>query len=113
MNATSSKPAPDTLGTPDTSEARQAEAIADRVKAQTAQPVQLQPLRVADPFRWLRRGLDDVRAAPGIALFYGVCFWVMAGVLGWVFRTRPEYTMSLASGCLLAVSYTHLRAHET
>ncbi|PTT38567.1 hypothetical protein DBR23_13950, partial [Acidovorax sp. HMWF018] len=64
MNATSSKPPPDTLGTPDTSEARQAEAIADRVKAQTAQPVQLQPLRVADPFRWLRRGLDDVRAAP-------------------------------------------------
>jgi uncharacterized membrane protein len=25
----------------------------------------------------------------------------MAVLLGWVFRTRPEYTMSLASGCLL------------
>ena len=101
MNATSSKPAPDTPGNPDTCEARQAEAIADRVKAQTAQPVQLQPLRLADPFRWLMRGLDDVRAAPGIAAFYGVCFWAMAVVLGWVFRTRPEYTMSMASGCLL------------
>ena len=113
MNATSSKPAPDTLGTPDTSEARQAEAIADRVKAQTAQPVQLQPLRVADPFRWLRRGLDDVRAAPGIALFYGVCFWVMAGVLGWVFRTRPEYTMSLASGCLLVGPFLAMGLYDT
>ena len=101
MNATPSKPAPDTPGNPDTCEARQAEAIADRVKAQTAQPVQLQPLRLADPFRWLMRGLDDVRAAPGIAAFYGVCFWAMAVVLGWVFRTRPEYTMSMASGCLL------------
>ena len=101
MNATSSKPGSDTVDTPDTSEARQAEAIADRVKAQTAQPVQLQPLRLADPFRWLMRGLDDVRTAPGIAVFYGVCFWAMAVVLGWVFRTRPEYTMSMASGCLL------------
>ena len=113
MNATSSKPGPDTLGTPDTSEARQAEAIADRVKAQTAQPVQLQPLRLADPFRWLMRGLDDVRAAPGIAVFYGVCFWAMAVVLGWVFRTRPEYTMSMASGCLLLGPFLAMGLYDT
>ena len=112
MNATSSKPAPDTLGTPDTSEARQAEAIADRVKAQTAQPVQLQPLHLADPFRWLMWGLDDVRAAPGIAVFYGVCFWAMAVVLGWVFRTRPEYTMSMASGCLLLGPFLAMGLYE-
>ena len=65
------------------------------------QPIVLQPLRLADPFRWLARGFQDARAAPGIAVFYGVCFWCMALLLGWVFRTRPEYTMSLASGCLL------------
>ena len=113
MNATSSKPAPDTLGAPDTSEARQAEAIADRVKAQTAQPVQLQPLRLADPFRWLMQGLDDVRTAPGIAVFYGVCFWAMAVVLGWVFRTRPEYTMSMASGCLLLGPFLAMGLYDT
>ena len=113
MNAPSSKPGPDSLGTPDTSEARQAEAIADRVKAQTAQPVQLQPLRLADPYRWLMRGLDDVRAAPGIAVFYGVCFWVMAVVLGWVFRTRPEYTMSMASGCLLLGPFLAMGLYDT
>ena len=65
------------------------------------QPIVLQPLRLADPFRWLARGFQDARAAPGIAVFYGVCFWCMALLLGWVFRTRPEYTISLASGCLL------------
>ena len=113
MNATPSKPAPDTPGNPDTCEARQAEAIADRVKAQTAQPVQLQPLRLADPFRWLMQGLDDVRAAPGIAAFYGVCFWAMAVVLGWVFRTRPEYTMSMASGCLLLGPFLAMGLYDT
>lgn len=61
----------------------------------------LAPLHWADPLRWLHRGALDVAAAPGIALFYGLCFWGMALVLGWVFRSSPEYTMSIASGCLL------------
>jgi uncharacterized membrane protein len=53
------------------------------------------------PWRWLARGLRDLRAAPGIALFYGLCFWGMAATLGAVFRHKPEYTMTLVSGCLL------------
>lgn len=69
--------------------------------AHDAAPVVLRRLDLTDPFRWLAQGIQDVRAAPGIAVFYGLCFWFMAVVLGWVFRTRPEYTMSLASGCLL------------
>ena len=59
------------------------------------------PLRFADPIRWLRAGAQDAWAHPGIALFYGVCFWVMALVLGAVFQHKPEYTMSITSGCLL------------
>mgnify|MGYP006161886931 CR=1 FL=1 len=47
MTVTSSKPAPDALSTPDPSESQHAEAIANRVKAQTAQPVELQPLGLA------------------------------------------------------------------
>src|SRR6218665_1473969 len=43
-----------------------------------AQPVTLQRLRLADPLRWLLKGLQDMRAAPGIASFYGMCFWGMA-----------------------------------
>lgn len=59
------------------------------------------PVRVTDLLHWLAAGARDLRAHPGIAAFYGVSFWVMALVLGAVFRNKPEYTMSIASGCLL------------
>ncbi len=58
-------------------------------------------VHLIDPFRWLQAGVRDLMACPGIAAFYGISFWVMAMVLGAVFRNRPEYTMSIASGCLL------------
>ena len=110
MTVTSPEPASDA---PVPSEAQHAEAIAGRVLAQTAQPIALQPLRLSDPFRWLAKGLQDMRAAPGIAVFYGLCFWGMALVLGWVFRTRPEYTMSLASGCLLLGPFLAMGLYDT
>ena len=53
------------------------------------------------PFQWLRAGWADMCAHPGISGFYGVVFWLMAVVLGAVFRNSPEYTMTMASGCLL------------
>lgn len=56
---------------------------------------------LSQPLRWLHAGWHDLRAHPGIATFYGGCFWLMALVLAAVFRSRPEYTMSMASGCLL------------
>ena len=113
MTVTTSKTAPDAPGAPDNSEAQHAEAIAERVKAQQAQPIQLQPVTMGDPFRWLARGLQDVRSAPGIAVFFGMCFWGMALLLGWVFRTRPEYTMSLASGCLLLGPFLAMGLYDT
>lgn len=58
-------------------------------------------LRFVDPFRWLVAGAHDLRSHPGIGLFYGLTFWLMAVVLGAVFRSSPEYTMTVASGCLL------------
>lgn len=64
-------------------------------------PILIRPLGLMDPFRWLALGWRDVRAAPGIALFYGCSFWAMAVLIAWLFRSRPEYVMSLASGCLL------------
>lgn len=81
--------------------------------AAVAQPIALRPVGCADPFRWLARGLQDVRKAPGIALFYGMGFWGMALLLGWVFRTRPEYTMSLASGCLLLGPFLAMGLYDT
>ena len=70
------------------------------VKAESGN-LQIQRLRWADPWQWLAQGLRDVRRAPGIALFYGLCFWGMARMMVWVFRASPEYVMSMASGCLL------------
>lgn len=73
----------------------------------------LAALRWGDPWRWLLLGARDVRAAPGVALFYGMCFWCMALVLGWVFRARPEYTLSIASGCLLLGPFLAMGLYDT
>lgn len=69
-------------------------------------------LRLSDPFRWLQRGGRDILAEKGIALFYGLCFWLMAVVLGTVFRSRPEYAMSIASGCLLVGPFLAMGLYE-
>lgn len=59
------------------------------------------PLRGRDIVQWLRAGAHDLAAHPVVAGFYGLCFWAMAQALGWLFRSSPEYVMSMASGCLL------------
>ncbi len=69
-------------------------------------------LQFGDPFRWLARGWNDMMAAKGIAVFYGVCFWGMALVLGAVFRNKPEYVMSIASGCLLIGPFLAMGLYE-
>ena len=58
-------------------------------------------LQWSDPWRWLALGWQDLRRAKAIALFYGLCFWMMALLLAAVFRNSPEYVISMASGCLL------------
>ncbi|WP_051237537.1 DUF2189 domain-containing protein [Ottowia thiooxydans] len=70
------------------------------------------PLGLADPLRWLARGFKDFMAAPGIGIFYGVCFWAMAAVLALVFRNQPEYVMSIASGCLLIGPFLAMGLYE-
>ncbi len=69
-------------------------------------------LRFTDPFRWLARGLRDLQAEMGIAIFYGMCFWAMAITLGLVFRHLPEYTMSIVSGCLLVGPFLAMGLYE-
>ena len=72
----------------------------------------MRPLGFADPFRWLAQGLKDMRHHPGIALFYGLCFWGMAQVLALVFKHNPEYTLSLVSGCLLVGPFMAMGLYE-
>ncbi len=66
-----------------------------------APPKEIRPLPWSAPLRWLGLGWHDMVTHPGIAAFYGGAFWFMALVLGTVFRAKPEYTMTIASGCLL------------
>lgn len=70
------------------------------------------PLNFRDPFIWLQKGATDLMAEKGIALFYGLCFWGMAVVLGLVFRSKPEYAMSIASGCLLLGPFLAMGLYE-
>ncbi|WP_408611024.1 DUF2189 domain-containing protein [Limnohabitans radicicola] len=69
-------------------------------------------LRLSDPLRWLALGAKDLQAHPGIALFYGVCFWCMAQVLSLVFQHKPEYTLSMVSGCLLVGPFLAMGLYE-
>ncbi|HEY8905540.1 MAG TPA: DUF2189 domain-containing protein, partial [Rhodoferax sp.] len=64
------------------------------------------------PMRWLRLGWRDLRACPGISLFYGLTFWGMAVILGAVFRERPEFTMTIVSGCLLVGPFLAMGLYE-
>ena len=70
------------------------------------------PLAWGQPFVWLRKGGADLLAHPGIAAFYGVAFCTMAIVLAAVFRSKPEYTMSIASGCLLVGPFLAMGLYE-
>lgn len=69
-------------------------------------------LRLSDPLRWLVRGATDLRAHPGIALFYGLCFLCMAQILAMVFKHKPEYTLSMVSGCLLIGPFLAMGLYE-
>jgi uncharacterized membrane protein len=69
-------------------------------------------LRWSQPFGWLRQGAQDMWAQPGIAAFYGVAFCAMAVVLAAVFRSSPEYTMTIASGCLLVGPFLAMGLYE-
>ncbi len=69
-------------------------------------------LGLGAPFGWLAAGWRDLRAHPGIGLFYGVCFWLMALTLGAVFRAKPEYTLTIASGCLLVGPFLAMGLYE-
>ena len=80
--------------------------------AKTPVSPQIANLRPADPFRWLAAGWSDLLAAKGIALFYGICFWLMAVVLGAVFRNSPEYATSFLSGCFLVGPFLAMGLYE-
>jgi uncharacterized membrane protein len=85
---------------------------ADTVVAAVPPAPQVRRIALAAPLRWLARGAQDLALAPGIAAFYGTCFWAMAATLAAVFRHKPEYTMTIVSGCLLVGPFLAMGLYE-
>jgi uncharacterized membrane protein len=77
-----------------------------------APPKELIALAWSAPPRWLLRGWRDLASHPGVSLFYGLAFWCMALIMGAVFRSRPEFTMTIASGCLLVGPFLAMGLYE-
>lgn len=83
------------------------------VPAPSGAPVKtIARLGFVDIAAWLRSAVADMLAHPGISGFYGLAFWLMALVLGVVFRNKPEYAMSIASGCLLVGPFLAMGLYE-
>jgi uncharacterized membrane protein len=61
----------------------------------------LRHLSYGDPLRWLAAGWRDFLRAPGIGLFYGLCFMAMGWMLLQVYENAPAYTLALSAGFLL------------
>jgi uncharacterized membrane protein len=72
----------------------------------------IRALHAMDTILWLSAGWRDMRAHPGISIFYGLSFCLMALILGAVFQSMPEYTMSIASGCLLLGPFLAMGLYE-
>jgi uncharacterized membrane protein len=114
---TSSTPSPDSSPPPPAAAGQTVDALPVMNKPyMLPPPVGPQALMVSlgplDPFRWLAAGWRDLVAHLGIGLFYGLCFWVMAITLAAVFRAKPEYTLSMASGCLLVGPFLAMGLYE-
>ncbi len=61
---------------------------------------------------WLRKGLDDAKAAPKASLFYGLCFAAMGFLISFVFRNAYHLTSGLTAGFLLVGPYFAIGLYE-
>jgi uncharacterized membrane protein len=100
MNATQERDAPDGSTAPPPGEGGGREAGGAPAGA-SAFDIRLNPLRFADPLRWLALGWRDFTRAPAIGLFYGAVFMVMGWALMKVYESWPAYTLALSAGFLL------------
>lgn len=64
------------------------------------------------PFRWLARGLGDLKSCPIPSLFYGFCFAAMGLLITFVFEHAYEYTSALTSGFLLLGPFLAMGLYE-
>ena len=70
-------------------------------QAESSPSLVLRRLSFGDPLHWLALGWRDFRRAPGLGLFYGLCFVLMGWSLLKAFEQAPAYVLGLSGGFLL------------
>lgn len=79
----------------------EADQPTELAQVEDSPPLVLRPLGFGDPLRWLALGWHDFRRAPGLGLFYGLCFVLMGWSLLKAFEQAPAYVLGLSGGFLL------------
>lgn len=64
------------------------------------------------PFRWIARGVGDLKSCPVPSLFYGFCFAGMGLFMTFVFEHAYEYAMAVTSGFLLLGPFLAMGLYE-
>lgn len=64
------------------------------------------------PFRWLARGLRDLRARMELSLFFGFCYAAMGLAVTFVFEHAYQYTSALTSGFMLLGPFLAIGLYE-
>jgi uncharacterized membrane protein len=64
------------------------------------------------PWRWVSRGLDDLKWCPSASLFFGGCFAAMGLALHTVFARHYEYMSALVCGFLLVAPFFAIGLYE-
>ncbi len=73
------------------------------------------PIRVVGldaPWRWLKLGVEDFRAAGVASVFYGIVFACMGLILSYVFSHAYEYVWALTSGFMLVGPFLALGLYD-
>lgn len=83
---------------------RSGDSAAPDIKTVIDEESPFPPIRRVGMFRafvWLQLGYKDFLAAPGVSLFYGVCFAAMGLLLTTVLANAPQYLSAMSCGFLL------------
>lgn len=71
----------------------------------------VRPVSMDAPWRWMRKGVADLRAAAGASLFYGGVLTAMGFVLG-RFVGQAAYELALVTGFLLVGPYLAMGLYD-
>lgn len=80
-------------------------------QGQSAFP-QIREVSAGAPFRWLRKGWADFRAAPFPSLFYGAGFAAMGLLINVVFANAYQYTFALGIGFMLLAPFLTIGLYD-